>query len=358
MKIGIYSPYLDTAGGGEKYILTIAESLSTKHQVDVLIGTHLYSKNINQIIEKIKLLHKLDLSQVSFIKAPIGKSSSFLKRIFFLKKYDFLFYLTDGSFFYTTAKKNIVHFQVPFKNANQNLWNNLKSSSWDLAIYNSKFTQNIVEQSFKVKGKVIYPPINTSEIKPKQKKKQILSVGRFFGFLKDKKHKLLIDAFKDLYQKQKILKDWRLHLVGGASEGDNNYLADLKKEAKGYPIYLHPNLPYKDLADLYETSSIYWHAAGFGEEDPVKMEHFGISTVEAMARGCVPIVVRKGGLVEIVEDKVDGLFWDNLGQLKSNTLELIRNPDEMEKMAKKGVARSKFFSKEKFAQAILEIINE
>lgn len=358
MKIGIYSPYLDTAGGGEKYILTIAEVLSKQYQVDVLIGTHLYLKKIEEIIEKNKLLHNLNLSKVDFIKAPIGKGSSFFKRLFFLKKYDFLYYLTDGSIFYSTAKVNIIHFQVPFQNPNRSLWNKFKLSSWDLAIYNSFFTKKWVEKSWKVSGRVIYPPVAVDQIKPQKKKKQILSVGRFFGFLKDKKHQLLIDTFKELYRKEELLKDWKLHLAGGASEGDNKYLADLKKEAKGYPIYLHPNLPYRDLTHFYETSTIYWHAMGYEVEDPTKMEHFGISTVEAMAGGCIPIVVRKGGLVEIIEDGICGLFWDNLGQLKSYTLELIRNPDKIERMAKKGVERSKFFSKEKFAQAILETVNE
>ena len=35
MKIGFYSPYLDTFGGGERYILTLASHLSKNNQVDV-----------------------------------------------------------------------------------------------------------------------------------------------------------------------------------------------------------------------------------------------------------------------------------------------------------------------------------
>ena len=35
MKIGIYTPYLESIGGGEKYAMAIAETLSKKEEVDV-----------------------------------------------------------------------------------------------------------------------------------------------------------------------------------------------------------------------------------------------------------------------------------------------------------------------------------
>src|SRR3989344_8267797 len=219
MRISVYSPYLDTAGGGEKYMLTIAEYLSKNHQVDFLLGTHLYDLNISQIVKKIQSLHNLDISKVNFIKAPIGVGSSGPKRLAFLKKYDYLFYLGDGSIFYSTAKNNILHIQSPIKNINTGVKGKIKLSSWKLIIYNSKFTKDIVEESWRRPGKVIYPPVSVEEIKPLKKKKQILSVGRFYGFLKDKKHEILIKSYKSLIDGGKI-KGWSLHLAGGAGEGD------------------------------------------------------------------------------------------------------------------------------------------
>ena len=40
-------------------------------------------------------------------------------------------------------------------------------------------------------------------------------------------------------------------------------------------------------------------------------EGFGISVVEAMARGCIPITFKKGGLVEIIQDGVNGFIVNN-----------------------------------------------
>lgn len=357
MKIAIYSPYLDTAGGGEKYILTIAEVLSKAHEVELLIGAHLYSKDIDSILEKIRVLHNLDLSKIKVVKSPIGKGSNFLGRINFLKKYDYLFYLTDGSFFYSSAKQNIIHFQVPFQNLPKSLWNNLKLKSWDLAIYNSKFTKNIIEKNLKIKGKVIYPPVAVEKFGPQDKKKQIISVGRFFGYLKDKQHSLLIDAFKNLVKSGEA-KDWSLHLVGAAGEGDQEYLKELEDLVKGSQILLHPNLPFEKLIELYGQSQIYWHAMGYNQDNPEQMEHFGITVVEAMASGCVPVVIKKGGLLEIIEENKSGLFWEEPQQLEKLTLELIQNPANIKKIVKNATKRSKQFSKENFESEIISIINE
>jgi glycosyltransferase involved in cell wall biosynthesis len=110
--------------------------------------------------------------------------------------------------------------------------------------------------------------------------------------------------------------------------------------------------------ELYGKSSIYWHAAGFNEEDPAKMEHFGITTVEAMAGGCVPVVINKGGQVEIVDEGVNGFRWDDLSSLENKTLDLVNNKELLQKMSKKAIEKSKIFSKEKFAENLENLIKD
>lgn len=359
MKIAIYSPYLNTAGGGEKYMLTIAEILSKNLEVDFLLGTHLYNLDIEQIKQKISRLHGLDLSLVKFIKSPIGQGSFFLKRIWFLKNYDCFFYLTDGSIFFSSAKKNIVHFQVPFENVeNRGFVGKIKLNSWTQAIYNSFFTKNIVEKSWPIKGKVIYPPVSVDIFVPLNKKKQILSVGRFFGFLKDKKQTLLIDTFKVLFDSGKV-KGWSLHLAGGSGEGDQKYIEELKQQAQGYNIFFYPSASLDGLKKLYGESLIYWHAAGFGEKDPKKYEHFGISTVESMSAGCIPIVINLGGQKEIVEDGITGFVWNSINELKAKTYQVIKNSNIINnKISLRAQERARDFSKDKFIKEIKQLIYE
>lgn len=357
LKVGIYSPYLDTVGGGEKYMLTIAESLSRENNVDVFLDTHLQTLDIKSITEKLSNLLSLNLEKVNFIKAPFGNGTKVWDRLNFLKHYDLLFYLTDGSIFYSTARKSIVHVQSPIKISNSSLWKKIKSSSWDLIIYNSKFTKDHCETFWRMKGEVIYPPVNTEVFRPVKKKKQILTVGRFFGFLKDKKHGLMIDSFKKLVDSGKI-RDWSFHLAGGAGEGDMEYVETLKQQAKGYSIFIYPNLEFKKLVGLYSESSIYWHASGYQETDPTKMEHFGITTVEAMSSGCVPIVINKGGQTEIVEDGKNGFLWNSASEMEDKTLRLITDKNLLEKLSKAAIIKSQQFSKEKFIENIIRIIKD
>lgn len=357
MKIAIYSPYLDTTGGGEKYILTIASVLSEKSQVDVLLDNHLSSVGIQKVIEKIDNLHKIDVSKVNFIHAPIGKGSSFFKRLKFLSGYDWVFYLTDGSIFFSTAKNNVIHFQVPFQNLSQGWWNRVKLSSWNMAIYNSNFTKSHIERVWPIKGEVIYPPVNVESFIPsKDKGKHIISVGRFFGYLKDKKHEFLIDSFKRLVDKEKIT-DWSLHLVGSMNDGDVPYVDELTERAKGYKVLFHPNAQFEVLKKLYGQSRIYWHASGFEETNPEKFEHFGIVIVEAMSAGCIPVVIAKGGPEEIIEDGKSGLLWEDQDELLAQTIKLINSSKvKIKNLVENCINRSKDFSEQKFAEKIKRLV--
>lgn len=352
MKIAIYSPYLDSFGGGERYMMTIAQCLANKNEIDILLDNHLFEiKNL-----KINLSKRLNLNlnNVNFIKAPIGRGSNFFARIKFLSKYDFLFYLTDGSIFYSTAKNSILHFQVPFENTvAKNIWGRKKLNSWKMAIYNSKFTKDIVEKTWNLKGEVLYPPVAVKEFKPLKKEKIILSVGRFVSFSKVKKHELMIDVFKEMIANG--LKDWSLHLAGGI-EGNKKYLEELKLKAKGAAIFFHPDINFEKLQDLYGRASIYWHAAGYKEDDPKKQEHFGITTVEAMTAGCVPVVINSGGQPEIVENNKSGYLWNSIEELKEKTKNLMKDLKHLKSFSQEAILKSKIFSKERFCRQIHEII--
>ena len=357
MKVGIYSPYLDTVGGGEKYMLTIAEELSRENSVDILLDAHLKTLDIKTVLKKTVSLLNLDLENANFVNAPFGKGTNIWERLKFLKKYDIFFYLTDGSIFYSSAGLNILHIQSPIKVTNRSVWKKIKSSSWDLVIYNSQFTKSNCEKYWNIKSEVLYPPVSTEIFKQGKKKAQILTVGRFYGYLKDKKHALMINAFKKMYDSEKI-DNWSFHLAGGAGKGDDEYVKELQKLSEGYPIKIHPNLPFEELKSLYSESSIYWHAAGFGESDPSKMEHFGITTVESMASGCVPVVINKGGQTEIVEQEKSGYLWDDPDDLIKKTLKLINDNDLWEKLSQSAIGRSKDFSKEKFVTKLGSIIKK
>lgn len=356
MRVAIYDPYLDTLGGGERYILTIAEILSQKERVDLLIGTHLKGLEIEKYKKTVAERLNINLEGVNFIDAPIGKGSNILKRLFFLRKYDLLVSFTDGSIFYTSAKRNILHIQSPIINKRMlSRWNRKKLSSWDLVIYNSKFTQRESLRYWPIDSVVVYPPVMDMNRKVTKKKQVILSVGRFFNYLREKKHEVMIEAFKQLYDRG-VIKEWKLCLAGSAKEGDKEYVEELRSLIKGYPIEILENISYESLKRLYSEASIYWHAMGYKESDPTKMEHFGITTVEAMTAGCVPVVINKGGQLEIVEEGKTGFLWRDIDELVQKTLRLTRDKKLMIRLSNAAAQKSDKYNFDHFKKRILEIV--
>lgn len=348
MKFGFYSPYLDTFGGGERYMLTLASHLAKNHLVDIFWD----DPNIKPPLSRFL---KIDLTKTNFIKNIFKENLS--KKIFSSIGYNLIFVLSDGSIPLTFAPKNILHFQVPFNVSSRNLKNKLKLKKYNYVVCNSYFTKGFIDKSYGVESKVIYPPVDLKAIKPAEKEKLILSVGRFSpNQLHPKKQEILIEVFKELV---KTTKGWRLILAGQAKKEDEKYLRDLKKTCRGFAVTVKENIPPEDLRKLYSKAAIYWHATGFGEDEsknPEKMEHFGISTAEAQAAGAVPVTIAKGGQKEIVQEGKNGLLWTTKAQLFDQTTRLINSQDLMQKLSLSAIKSCKKFDIEKFLRQYEEII--
>ncbi|MCR4325032.1 MAG: glycosyltransferase family 4 protein [Candidatus Curtissbacteria bacterium] len=348
MKFGFFSPYLNTFGGGERYMLTLASHLSNGHQVDIFW-------NEPELKAPIARFLKIDLSKTKFVDNIF--KHKFLKKSFESMGYNMIFVLSDGSVPSTFAAKNILHFQVPFKFPPANVKTRLKLRKYKYVVCNSKFTKSYIDKSFSIKSRVIYPPVDIDSIKPGNKEKLIISVGRFSPHqLHPKKQEVLIEVFKEVYKK---FPQWRLVLAGQAKKGDEKYLRNLKKSVRGFGIKIEDNMKVEDLRNLYGKASIYWHATGFGEDEvknPERMEHFGISTVEAQAGGAVPVVIGKGGQKEIVEDRKTGRLWTTKSELYDATIDLIKGDEEREKLSKAAIKNSKRFSHQVFFNEYEKII--
>ncbi len=117
-------------------------------------------------------------------------------------------------------------------------------------------------------------------------------------------------------------------------------------------MHFHVNAEAAELAELLATSSLFWHATGYGEQTrrhPERLEHFGIATAEAMLCGAVPLVVPAGGQPEIVTDNVNGRHWTTVPELVAGTQELIEHPDQAEKLRRAAQQRAKTYSKRAFS---------
>lgn len=364
MRIGIYDPYLDDLGGGEKYMMTLAQCLSQNHQVEVFWNN---KKDLENLISRFSL----DLSKINITPNIFSNNISTLKRFLLSKKYDVIIFLSDGSIPLVSSKL-FVHIQQPLEQMQRNSFlDKLKFSRVKVIFCNSEYTKSFINKKFNIKATVLYPPVSLS---PKNLKKEniILHVGRFRvkdvrtikngeseGVGDYKKQTVMINAFKQMIDKG--LKDWGFVLTVSVQDKDLSEFEDMKKISKGYPIYFLVNKRNNDLWEIYSKAKIYWHASGFGEDlekHPEFAEHFGISTVEAMGAGVVPVVINAGGQKEIVQDGENGYLWDSIEQLQSKTLDLINNQGMLIKMQEKAKLSAKKFSKDIFCKNINELINK
>jgi glycosyltransferase involved in cell wall biosynthesis len=349
MKIGFYNPYLNTLGGGEKYFFDLIKCLEQENEIDIFWDESSVLKQAEERFGK-------DFGKVNFVQNIFSGSFSFLSKYNKTSQYDRIVYLSDGSIPFLFAKKNILIFQFPIPWVKKNLFSSIKFNNIDAVICYSSFVKEHLDRTLKVSSKILPPLVEKTKVKA-DKENLILSVGRFTKAMNRKKQELLIDVFKEMVDEG--LENWRLVLAGSVLEDDLDFVERLDTAAQGFPIEIITNAKRQNLLEYYAKAKIYWHAAGFGEDlvkHPEFAEHFGITTVEAMGAGAVPVVFGAGGQKEIVENGTNGFFWNSKEELKRITTNLIVNEDKLKSISIESEKRANDFNSDNFCKKAKEII--
>ncbi|MDQ3883892.1 MAG: glycosyltransferase [Thermoproteota archaeon] len=180
------------------------------------------------------------------------------------------------------------------------------SKTYDLMIKNttvvtnSNFSKRAIEQHYgsTVKPVVIYPPVDTDKfhkiaLRSEDRENVILVVSRFSP---DKQLENIIEIGKILINEIKI--DAEIILVGNISTEDRQYLEELKQLIRKYnlddKVTARVGISFDQLLELMRKSKVYLH--------PLAGEPFGISIVEAMSAGLIPVVPDEGGYTEFVPE--------------------------------------------------------
>lgn len=93
---------------------------------------------------------------------------------------------------------------------------------------------------------------------------------------------------------------------------------------------------------------------------PSRSEGFGLTAIEGMARGCVPVVSNTGGLPEVVEDGVSGLLHtsESVEDMISKIASIICNPKLFDQLSMGAHNRAHVFSKELYNAQIAELYSK
>jgi glycosyltransferase involved in cell wall biosynthesis len=357
-KVAVYTPYPLIKGGGEKFILSLASVLKGDAP-PLILSNHLWSRS--RLLTQTRALG-IDINEFRLqTYSSVNGADQNLELFFSLGNN--LFPEVRG-----IAKRNFYICQFPFpSDAPMNNDSKKWLYEYSAVIFYSEFVRGYYLSQLsaanlpEIDTFVLSPPIKRL-IGNQVKDKKILHVGRFFAGGHQKKQLELVRAFRDLYSNGDLL-DWELHLVGSVHHEVSaaDYFLQVASEATGFPIFIHPEITEEELEDLYKCSSIYWHATGLGIDEqlsPWAHEHFGMSTVEAMGAGCIPLVIGTGGQKEIVVHGKSGFHWKTINELKQQTISLTKQygSPENEVMRSAAELRAEHYNFVKFREKLHDLL--
>lgn len=229
--------------------------------------------------------------------------------------------------------------------------------SYSKVVANSRYTAGWVDRWWGVEAEVLSPPVTMQG--RREKRHMILAVGRFFDSESghSKKQLELVHAFRRLLERG--VQGWELHLVGGCSTRDRAYLERVRFAAGDAPVELHVNASGAELRELYSSAAIYWHASGLGEDPerhPDRLEHFGITTVEAMSAGAVPIVIGLAGQQEVVAHGRTGFLFSTVGELVELTELVIADERLRQRLGEAASAAATAYGAEVFDERVRGLV--
>lgn len=385
---GIYSPRLSAGGGAEATVLRAATALSAAgHEVSVFspseVDVQALESHFGMSLRGIRFV-KLPEESGRWSRLPVAVRNLLLDR----RQARFLRAHRLGLFVNATFKSNIpgvgsrtvyyTHFphrlHVAPRRRLHAVYLGLVDRArrillhpghphavhtYETVLANSEFTRRNIADRWGREATVVYPPCGVSPASAEEpREKIIVTVGRFQPGSPDipqKSQGTMVRAFREMTDLHR--RGWRFVLVGalGDDEHSRAFFRVLTELADGHPIEFRTNVSREDLESTLRRASVYWHAQGV-DGDPIRrpetQEHFGISVVEAMSHGVVPLVFGSAGPSEIVSRLDPSLTWQSTDGLMDATRTLLET-DRLPELSRQARQAAEYFSAERFDRQFL-----
>jgi len=214
---------------------------------------------------------------------------------------------------------------------------------------NSTWTASMIYRAYNVLADIVYPPVDIdtyisycNENRCTHDEKTIVTVSRFTP--EKNLHHIVYLA--------KLMSDYRFYIIGSTNKYSRpviTYIRKLVADLGVENVELVINAPLRRKLEIMARARYYLH--------PPFPEHFGMSIVEAMATGLVPIVYRDGGAYYDIVGRVD----DRLSYINiANVADIIRSIDSNSTLymmlSKRSAEVSRIFSYDRFRDNILGIV--
>ena len=203
----------------------------------------------------------------------------------------------------------------------------------------SDFTRGFVQRKWGRDSKTVYPPCpveaysDLSRVQPREN--LVVTIGRF---VPEKR-------FHSFVELARMVPGTRFVAIGSLADGTSTYYELLRRSAPENISFVLS--PLRKVKDLLGRAMAYVHCA--------ENEHFGITIVEAMAAGCVPIVHDSGGPREIVSSDV-GFRWRDLAVAARQITTLTENDQLRGELSAASSSRAWEFRPEVFESEIARVL--
>ena len=372
MKIAVFNALIGLAGGGEKVALSIAKAFEEAgHEVHL----YTYEDKSRSVDETISLLGLHRPRNIVVLKTPmivrlLGVGGRFVRyrRLMLVKNfldkierenYDLI--VDTSSNAPTAVDISYINFPASLGVGEGFRWRGyewlvnrlLRRIVGDtrLVLVNSSWTLNLFRKVWgdNYKAEVLHPPVDVdffSRCEGSSKENIIATVSRY-------------SLEKKLWELVRILRDLKGYKLVFAGSSHRHSFSDyvikrIKEEAEKYNVRdrveILIDVSREDLRRILCKTSFYVH--------PPFAEHFGISIVEAMSAGCVPIVYKDGGGWTDIVSKIDErLGYNDVSEIPRIILR-IEAENMFDYLSKVSKERSKKYSYERFRERLLKMVSQ
>lgn len=364
-------------GGIEKCIVTLANSLCSKYEVEIAVCYKLYDKSAFQIDDRVKVKYlnkdlrpnhdKLRSAFKSKNPIKIIKELFFGMKVLHYRKKTMVSYISNTSsdviistrdiFNYWLsgyAKNNVLkigwehnHFHDNYRYAN-NVSRSARKLDY-LVLVSSELQKFYAKELRNSNCMCIYIP-NSIENLPEEvsslESKNLISVGRLSP------EKGYLDLLKLYRRIVKDYPDWKLSIVGDGVEREKleKYIKKFHLEDK---VTLHGFQSKEVIDKLLDNSSIYLMTS--------YTESFGIVLIEAMSHG-VPCIAYDSaeGARELIKSGANGYLIKNrnIEAMTMKVEDLIKNKSERIKIGKQARKSVKKYTSDVISDEWVTLIEE
>jgi alpha-1,2-mannosyltransferase len=216
-----------------------------------------------------------------------------------------------------------------------------------LILTNSSFSREAIREAFAdVHPYVLYPPVDTERFSHaysqpiNAREVKVLVVARFSP------EKQIENAITVAHLLGGNIK---FQIVGSLTPANRPYFKMLQNMIETYglthTVTLTPNASNEELIDAMSKSMIYLHT--------MIGEHFGVSIIEAMAAGLIPIVPAYGGCSEIVPSEYQ---YHTLQEAADYIAKNAKTVDDKKRLQMHDISRQ--FSPDSFRKAMKQYIEQ